>query len=363
VQGEYNTAIAAWTTKAKKARSIIGSSITSSVMIYIEGMDSPAEMWTALSDRYNPKTQTTLLQVIREFMTVKMGDDDMDMERHLQRVQRLKRQVEEQGEKVSDNIYNAILLNSVSDDYKIAISILESQQQLTPTIIINCILEEHRKLAHAGEGKAVMALLSKTGGKPRKSGNLNSKTSNKSNSSLKRSKDIIKCDHCNQTGHLESWCWAKHPELKPGNSGSKDGRKGEAKIAMSATSKRSRYSNPNNWYLDSGASEHFSPYRDLFQTYTEFTEPTEITTAEGTSVYGIGKGKITVYAYAGGCEWNALELNDVIYAPNMDSNLLSTVTLYDKGYEISMHPTYGVNIIKGDTIVANAIREGSLFRL
>src|SRR5213076_2894168 len=80
VQGEYDTAIAAWTTKAKKARSIIGSSITSSVMIYIEGMDTPAEMWTALSDRYNPKTQTTLLQIIREFMTVKMGDDDMDME-------------------------------------------------------------------------------------------------------------------------------------------------------------------------------------------------------------------------------------------------------------------------------------------
>jgi gag-polypeptide of LTR copia-type len=164
VQGEYNTAIAAWTTKA---RSIIGSSITSLVMIYIEGMDSPAEMWTALSDRYNPKTQTTLLQIIREFMTVKMGDDDMDMERHLQRVQRLKRQVEEQGEKVSDNIYNAVLLNSVSDDYKIAISILESQKQLTPTIIINRILEEYRKLARAGEGKAVMALLSKTGKKTR----------------------------------------------------------------------------------------------------------------------------------------------------------------------------------------------------
>jgi Reverse transcriptase (RNA-dependent DNA polymerase)/gag-polypeptide of LTR copia-type/Pol polyprotein, beta-barrel domain/GAG-pre-integrase domain/Integrase core domain len=359
-QGEYNTAIAAWTTKAKKARSIIGSSITSSVMIYIEGMDSPAEMWTALSDRYNPKTQTTLLQIIREFMTVKMGDDDIDMERHLQRVQRLKRQVEEQGEKVSDNIYNAVLLNSVSDDYKIAIGILESQQQLTPTIIINRILEEHRKLARAGEGKAVMALLSKTGEKPKKSGN--SKSKNKSNSSLKKSKDI-KCDHCNKTGHSESRCWDKHPELKPGSSGSKDGKKGEAKFAMSATTKRSGYSNPNNRYLDSGASEHFSPHRDLFQTYTEFTEPTEITTAEGTSVHGIGKGRITVYAYAGGCEWNTLELNDVIYAPDMDSNLLSTVTLYDKGYEISMHPTNGVNILKDDTIVANAVREGSLFRL
>ena len=64
-------------------------------MTYIDGMDDPAKMWKVFADRYNPKSQATLLQLVREFMTAKK-DDSIDMEHRLQRVQRLKRQVEEQ---------------------------------------------------------------------------------------------------------------------------------------------------------------------------------------------------------------------------------------------------------------------------
>src|SRR5438046_1107527 len=41
---EYQERLAAWMKKAKKARSIIGSTISASTMVYIEGIDSPAEM-------------------------------------------------------------------------------------------------------------------------------------------------------------------------------------------------------------------------------------------------------------------------------------------------------------------------------
>ena len=101
-------------------------------------MTDPAEIWKTLEQKYNPKTKTTLLQAIREFMTVKMMEGDL--ERHLQRVQHLKCQCEEQGETISDTIYNGILLKSVPEDFKIAVSILESQDKLTPTSIINRLL-------------------------------------------------------------------------------------------------------------------------------------------------------------------------------------------------------------------------------
>src|SRR5277367_5439799 len=103
LQSEYETRLATWNKKMKKARSTIGASVTPSIMTYIDGMDDPAKMWKVLADRYNPKSQATLLQLVREFMTAKK-DDSIDMEHHLQRVQRLKRQVEEQGEKISDTI-------------------------------------------------------------------------------------------------------------------------------------------------------------------------------------------------------------------------------------------------------------------
>ena len=68
----YQESLAAWTKKSKKARTIIGSSISASIMIYIEGINNPAEMWKTLQEKYSPKTQTTLLQTFREFIETKM---------------------------------------------------------------------------------------------------------------------------------------------------------------------------------------------------------------------------------------------------------------------------------------------------
>ena len=45
---EYETAMAAWTKKAKKARKLIISTISPSIMIYVEDTKDSAEMWAIL---------------------------------------------------------------------------------------------------------------------------------------------------------------------------------------------------------------------------------------------------------------------------------------------------------------------------
>src|SRR5436190_6502588 len=287
-------------------------------------------------------------------------DETVDtMEVHLQRVQRLKRRVEEQGEKISENVYNSILLNSVPETYNIAVNILESQEQLTPSIIINRLLEESRKLnggaTESSGGKT--AMLSNT--KPGKSG----KTTGKKGG-FKGGKKDLHCRFCDKDGHEEDRCWAKHPELRP-KKGENGGKRGDAKFAMAA-----RKSNPisrsitgdEEWYVDSGASDHFSPYKHLFETYTNLKKSIEVfTLKEGTTTQGIGKGKITLNVIADS-RINEVTV-DAIYAPDMDSNLLSVPTLLEKGYEISMKPKSGVKILKDGVLVVDTLKEGTLFRL
>src|SRR5437667_12314312 len=111
-------------------------------MTYIEGTKDPVEMWTILEGRYKPKSSVTLCQLQCQFNTIKMMDDDGDMEKHLQKVERLKRQIEEQGEKISDSSYISVLLNCASARYDVQISILEAQDNVTSMIIINRLLEE-----------------------------------------------------------------------------------------------------------------------------------------------------------------------------------------------------------------------------
>jgi hypothetical protein len=52
---EYETAVAAWTKKVKKARKLIISTISPSVMTYVEDTRDPAEMWAILESRYKFK--------------------------------------------------------------------------------------------------------------------------------------------------------------------------------------------------------------------------------------------------------------------------------------------------------------------
>src|SRR5436190_22575839 len=124
-----------------------------------------------------------------------------------------------------------------------------------------------------------------------------------------------------------------------------------------------RQSGPNIWFTDSGASDHFSPYRDLFSTFRKLDEPTFIDTADGTAM-GTGIGTITLMVLGKNDIEMELRLNNVIYAPNMSSNLFSLIAAYDRGYETRMTPGYGLRIFHGETLIATAIRDqGGLFRL
>ena len=358
VMAEYETKLEDFILRSKKARSTIGASISASIMVYIEGMTDPAVMWQTLEEKYNPKTQTTLFQIIRQFMNVKMSEGD-NMEKHLQNVQSLKRKCEEQGEKISDNVYVAILLNSVSEEYKIAVTILESQTELTPTSITNRLMEEYRKNVTGTGGslsRMVMALLTKQGeknqskSKPRQKG--------KSSSDTQSTSSNEECTHCSRKGHSEPKCWVKYPELRPTK---KTGNK-KPPVSMMAVSRNSLAKTPaTHWYLDSGSSDHFSPYEQLFESLRYLPAPIEINTAEGTA-YGIAKGRIHLSVKSGD-ESTDIILNNVMYAPDMQSNLLSTTVLYDLGFEISMKPGVGTRIIKNAEVLAETIRDGKLFRL
>src|SRR5213076_918764 len=188
---EYEEELEAWNKKVKKARKLIISSISPSVMTYVDGKKDPVAMWKILEGRYKPKTRVTLRQLQRQFNMIKMMDDDGDMEKHLQKIERLKRQIEEQGERISDSSYISVLLNCAPARYDVQISILEAQDNITSTIIINRLLEEYRKFLAARPEKTMMAMLTNQGrGANQKGG--------KSKSGRNPSKFDGKCYHCNK---------------------------------------------------------------------------------------------------------------------------------------------------------------------
>src|SRR5204862_7358665 len=79
---------------------------------------------------------------------------------------------------------------------------------------------------------------------------------------------------------------------------------------------------------------------------------------------GTATGKITITVLGENDDEIELQLNNVIYAPNMSSNLFSLMAAYDLGYETRITPGYGLRVFYEDTLVAQTIRDqGALFRI
>src|SRR5579871_5753753 len=276
----YAQDLEAFESRKMKACTILLATISPRLITYVEDVDDdPAEIWNILKDRYKPVTQITRTQALRELQDLKL-EEGGDMEAHVREFKAVKRRVEEQGLKFEDDYFKTMLLLSVSKTYEITVSILESMPGITTEMAINRLLEEYRK-KKAGD-KVAMALLTKQKGNKAGKGGKSSE------------KAKMKCNHCQKLGHVENECWVKHPELRPKKKGPLAKVTGgeEAKVAFHATVHNTgKHGNPSHWILDSGASEHFSPYRQLFDTYERLDEPIVINTAEG-KILGVGKGSV-----------------------------------------------------------------------
>ena len=99
-----------------------------------------------------------------------MIDDGGNMEMHLQKVELLHRQIEEQGERISESFYISVLLNCAPPRYDVQVNILETQVDVTPTIIINRLLEEYRTVLEEKREKPVMAMKGATRNEGKRSG-------------------------------------------------------------------------------------------------------------------------------------------------------------------------------------------------
>jgi hypothetical protein len=358
----YVTKLEAFELRQMKAVRIILHSISSRLLTYVENVDDPAKAWRILKDKYAPSTNVTKIQSLREYQRIKMAEGE-DMEVHIRNYILAKRKIEEHGFNWDDLVHKAILTGSVPDSYRLTATFIETNDEIDSDTAINRLMEEARRRKVDGDEAVMAALYSKGSPNPGKAGKRGKKTGN--------SGKILRCAHCPEKGnHVESDCWKLHPEKRPKKKGKKaNSTPGEsAKIAFSATTANpantapGTRSDPSHWVLDSGASEHFTPFYDLFDTYEALDERCAINTAEGV-IYGKGNGSISVQIIDSNDEVHEVTFHDVIYAPAMKANLLSIPTIVKKGLEVRMHPHDGTNIFLNGRIIATTVQEGGVWRL
>ena len=140
-----------------------------------------------------------------------------------------------------------------------------------------------------------------------------------------------KCNNCGEAGHWAHDC--TKPKKKNNANGSAQGSTqapvGHMFTAVNA--KAAGYKGTTTYYLDSGASNHYTPCREDLQDYAPFSAPHMINTAKG-QVQAIGAGTVRYTIQLKDGTEGFGELRDVTWVPGISARLLSVCQLAGSGY-------------------------------
>jgi len=158
------------------------------------------------------------------------------------------------------------------------------------------------------------------------------------------------CGYCGHPGHIKADCplyrsthppVASHPgTFAPGyprtGGSERHGRALVASVASHGTDPHRCFitaavgQDAARWVIDSGASAHMTPRRDLFITYTVLPTPQRILFGGGASAPAIARGSIRIAGPSG-----TVTLEDVLHVPELACNLLSLPTATRRGVQVA----------------------------
>jgi hypothetical protein len=153
----------------------------------------------------------------------------------------------------------------------------------------------------------------------------------------------IKFFSCNKLGHFAKYCWFRKKYPKKGKHRASifedDESKRNQKIPSNEKENRKEYylvsalsssvfTGPKTWLVYTGASKHMTGYKEIL-SYLEtkyFLYHVELRDDKCYNIEGVGS--ISFRLESG----SILHVDEVLYVPRLNKNLLSVATLEDKGY-------------------------------
>ncbi|KAG6437371.1 hypothetical protein SASPL_102286 [Salvia splendens] len=301
---------------------------------------------------FERKNALNKASIIRKIVRLRYVES-ANMTEHLNAYQGLINQSINMKISLDDEVIALLLLSSLPDSWDtLVVSISNSAPggALTLQMVKDFLLNEEsrrREQDHSSETKAMVAENSDRG----RSKNRNSQnTRDKSRGKSKHKKDF-KYHYCGGPNHYERDCRKKKRDQTKGNN--ENAEKDTTAVATDGDvvvvcddACVSSSCQQTDWIVDSGASYHITPYRDMFASYTGGSFGKVRMANHGvTEVAGIGDIHLLTDT---GCK---LVLRDVRHVPDIRLNIISTGKLDDDGY-INHFGEGKWKLIKGSLIAA-----------
>ena len=267
---------------------------------------------------------------------------------------------------MDDEFKAAFLLCTLPDSWDtFRTSLSNSSAMLTYPDIEGALLQEemNRKNNTVSKSGAL-----NTRGRSQQRGRSKERKGNKSRSS---SRDIT-CYYCGKKGHLKKQCYKFKNDKKKGKVTESKGSSEDVNVSKVVDSedellvvssndtqvlKHTEKSCMHDWIIDSGASFHVTPFRELFCRFTAGRHGV-VFLGNDHACHIIGIGDIQLVLSNG----SQLMLSDVRYIPDIRQNLISTGQLDDDGYR-TIFGDCQWRISKGALVIAKGPKVSTLYHL
>ncbi|KAG8387811.1 hypothetical protein BUALT_Bualt02G0059900 [Buddleja alternifolia] len=248
------------------------------------------------------------------------------------------------------------------DTLVVSVSNSAPNGDLTLQVVKDCLLNEEsrrKEQAFSTEQNALVTKNSDRRGRNKSRGPQHQRDKSRGKSKFKGD---FKCHYCGGPNLYERDCRKKKRDQKNGNNENKKDDKDTTTVATDGDvviicddACVSSSCQETDWIIDSGASYHITPHRDMFTSYTSGNFGRVRMANHGVTEV-IGMGNINLETDTG-CR---LILRDVRHIPDIRLNIISTGKLDDDGY-VSNFGEGKWKLTKGSLITAKSKKKNSLY--
>lgn len=142
----------------------------------------------------------------------------------------------------------------------------------------------------------------------------------------------MRCYACGKFDHIAKECPLPDEEKSSlGATNSTSTHQAKAVLHRAMTITKSERSGPGKWYLDSGATEDMTPYRNKLSEYAPYASSVEAADRSSIEVKGRGSAK---FEQEDDERMLTIILNNVLHVPALNSNLLSVGRMEETGLKV-----------------------------
>lgn len=232
--------------KLTQAKARLVLSVDKTVYVHIRNCASALEIWNTLKKLYEDKGLMRKIGLLRTLISVRLENSN-NMKSYVEEIIGTANKLTDIGFEIGDDWLGAILLAGLTDEYKpMIMSIESSNTKISAEIIKSKLLDMNSEY-----NKSDSAFYSKSKNSKQKHYSYNTSKNYKPNVKS------FKCYTCGGKNHKSSDCnFNKNSQNKSANKQ----RNETVKHAFTAMSNKV---NNETWFIDSGASSHMTPDKNV----------------------------------------------------------------------------------------------------